>query len=214
VYVPLKNDERPAGDLTDTMMDAIADIADRYALSELRTTHDQNLVLAHVARADLVPLWRELRALGLATPNLGHLTDMIVCPGLDFCSLANAGTLTLYDQVQAKFDDIDYLHDIGEIAIKVSGCMNACGHHHVGDIGILGVEKQGKEWYQLTLGGHAGNAAAIGKRLGRALPQDDVIPAIETLMSTYLEVRLEGESFANTINRVGVSVFKETVYAS
>ncbi len=213
VYLPLKNDERPAGDLTDTMMDVIADLADRYALGELRTTHDQNLVFAHVARADLVALWRELRTLGLATPNLGHLTDMIVCPGLDFCSLANAGTLTLYDQVQARFDDIDYLHDIGEISVKVSGCMNACGHHHIGDIGILGVEKHGKEWYQLTLGGHAGNAASLGKRLGKALPQHEVIPAIDTVLNVYLSTRLHGESFAQTVRRVGVTPFQEVVYA-
>lgn len=214
VYLPLKNNERPAGDLTDSMMDAIADLADRYALGELRTTHEQNLVFAHVACADLMSLWRDLRALGLATPNLGHLTDMIVCPGLDFCSLANAGTLTLYDQVQARFNDIDYLHDIGEVAIKVSGCMNACGHHHVGDIGILGVEKHGEEWYQLTLGGHAGNKAALGKRLGKALPQNEVIPAIDSLLQTYLAIRLDSERFAETVRRVGVTPFQERVYVT
>lgn len=214
VYLPLKNNERPAGDLTDSMMDAIADLADCYALGELRTTHEQNLVFAHVACADLMSLWRDLRALGLATPNLGHLTDMIVCPGLDFCSLANAGTLTLYDQVQARFNDIDYLHDIGEVAIKVSGCMNACGHHHVGDIGILGVEKHGEEWYQLTLGGHAGNKAALGKRLGKALPQNEVIPAIDSLLQTYLAIRLDSERFAETVRRVGVTPFQERVYVT
>ena len=214
VYIPLKNDERPAGDLTGKMMDAIADLADRYSLGELRTTHEQNLVLAHVPRADLVELWRDLRSLGLGTPNLGHVTDMIVCPGLDFCSLANAGTLTLYDQVQERFDDIDHVHDIGEISIKVSGCMNACGHHHVGDIGILGVEKKGEEWYQLTLGGHAGNAASLGQRLGKALPKTEVIPAIDSLLGTYLAIRLDGETFAETVRRTGVTPFQETVYAT
>ncbi len=213
VSVPLKNADRPAGDITDELMDAVADLADRHSLGELRTTHEQNLVLAHVPVGELVELWKGLRACGLATPNLAHLTDMIVCPGLDFCSLANAGTLTLHDRVLARFDDIDYVHDVGEIAIKISGCMNACGHHHVGDIGILGVEKGGEEWYQITLGGHAGDAAALGQRLGKALPQDEVVPAIERILEAYLDVRLNGESFHDAVLRLGVSPFKETVYA-
>jgi len=213
VYLPLKNDERPAGDITDAMMDQVATLAERFSLGELRTTHEQNLVLAHVPVASLEALWRQARAIGLATPNLGHLTDMIVCPGLDFCSLANASTLTLYDQVQARFDDLDYVHDIGEISVKVSGCMNACGHHHVGDIGILGVEKSGEEWYQLTIGGHAGDAAAIGRRLGKALPQHEVIDAVERLLQTYLAERLDAESFHDAVRRLGVEPFKERVYA-
>jgi len=213
VYLPLKNDERPAGDITDTMMERVAELADRFSLGELRTTHEQNLVLAHVPLHELEALWKAARGIGLAVPNLGLLTDMIVCPGLDFCSLANAGTLTLYDRVQARFDDLDYLHDIGEISIKVSGCMNACGHHHVGDIGILGVEKNGEEWYQLTVGGHAGDAAAIGRRLGRALPQDEVVGAIERLLDAYLAQRLERESFHDAVVRLGVEPFKERVYA-
>ena len=213
VAVPLKNAERPAGDITAELMDAVADLADAHSLGEVRTTHEQNLVLAHVPVAELVALWRGLRAVGLATPNLAHLTDMIVCPGLDFCSLANAGTLTLHDRVMARFDDIDYVHDVGEIAVKISGCMNACGHHHVGDIGILGVEKQGREWYQITLGGHAGDAAALGQRLGKALEQDAVVPAIERILETYLSLREDGESFHRAVNRLGVEPFKETVYA-
>ena len=214
VSVPLKNAERPAGDVTADLMDAVADLAEEHSLGELRTTHEQNLVLAHVPVTSLVELWRGLRAVGLATPNLGHLTDMIVCPGLDFCSLANAGTLTLHDRVMARFDDIDYVHDVGPISVKVSGCMNACGHHHVGDIGILGVEKGGREWYQLTLGGHAGNAAALGRRLGKALEQDAVVPAIERILETYLNLREGGESFHGAVNRLGVEPFKETVYAA
>lgn len=213
VAVPLKNAERPAGDITSELMDAVADIAEAHCLGELRTTHEQNLVLAHVPVEALPDVWKRLRAIGLATPNLGLLTDMIVCPGLDFCSLANAGTLTLHDRVQARFDDIDYVHDVGELAIKVSGCMNACGHHHVGDIGILGVEKQGQEWYQITLGGHAGDAAALGRRLGKALPQHEVVPAIERILDTYLAVRDAGESFHDAVVRLGVDPFKETVYA-
>lgn len=213
VHVPLKNGERPAGDITDTLLEAIGDLAERYSLGEARTTHEQNLVLAHASLAELPALWRELRTLNLATPNLHRLTDMIVCPGLDFCSLANASTLTLYDQVQQRFDDQDYLHDIGEIAIKVSGCMNACGHHHVGDIGILGVEKNGEEWYQLTIGGHAGNDAALGQRLGKALPHDRIIDAVEHLLDTYRAERLDGESFHDAVKRLGVQPFKERVYA-
>ena len=214
VSVPLKNSDRPAGDVTADLMDAVADLAEEHSLGELRTTHEQNLVLAHVPVSSLVELWRGLRAVGLATPNLGHLTDMIVCPGLDFCSLANAGTLTLHDRVMARFDDIDYVHDVGPISVKVSGCMNACGHHHVGDIGILGVEKGGQEWYQLTLGGHAGDAAALGRRLGKALEQDAVVPAIERILETYLALREDGESFHGAVNRLGVEPFKETVYAA
>ena len=214
VSVPLKSADRPAGDVTAELLERIAELADRHSLGEARTTHEQNLVLAHVPVADLVALWRALRELNLATPNLGLLTDMIVCPGLDFCSLANAGTLTLYDRVQARFDDLDYVHDVGEISVKVSGCMNACGHHHVGDIGILGVEKGGEEWYQITLGGHAGDAAALGRRLGKALPQDEVVPAIGRILDTYLAVREPGESFHGAVLRLGVEPFKETVYAA
>jgi len=214
VYVSLKAPGQPAGDITDRQMDIVAELAERFSLGEIRTTHEQNLVLAHVPVDALFDLWRELADAALATPNIGHLSDMIVCPGLDFCSLANAGTLSIYDQIYAHFDDLDYLHELGDISIKISGCMNACGHHHVGDIGILGVEKGGEEWYQLTIGGHAGNDAAIGRRLGRAIPKPDVARAVAKLLDTYVARRESGESFHDAVDRLGVEPFKETVYAT
>ena len=214
VHLSLKTPAQPAGDITAAQMERVADLADRYSLGEVRTTHEQNLVLAHVPVNELFALWRELGAAQLATPNIGLLTDMIVCPGLDFCSLANAGTYAVYDQIQDRFDDLDYLHELGEIAIKVSGCMNACGHHHVGDIGVLGVEKGGVEWYQLTIGGHAGDAAALGQRLGKAIPKAEVADAVGHLLDTYLAHREPGESFHAAVKRLGVAPFKETVYAT
>lgn len=214
VYVSLKAPGQPAGDITDKQMDIVADLAERFSLGEIRTTHEQNLVLAHVPVDALFELWNALKDAALATPNIGHLSDMIVCPGLDFCSLANAGTLTIYDQIYAHFDDLDYMHELGDIAIKISGCMNACGHHHVGDIGVLGVEKAGEEWYQLTIGGHAGDKAAIGRRLGKAIPKPDVARAVGKLLDTYVAHRETGESFHDAVERLGVEPFKETVYAS
>ncbi|MDB3935980.1 nitrite/sulfite reductase [Granulosicoccus sp.] len=214
VYVSLKAPGQPAGDITGDQMAALAAIADRVSLGEIRTTHEQNLVLAHVPVADLFSLWTELKDLKLATPNLGKLTDMIVCPGLDYCSLANAGTLEIYDQIYKHFDDLDYLHELGDISIKISGCMNACGHHHVGDIGILGVDKGGVEWYQLTIGGHAGNTAALGQRLGRAIAKHEVAGAIEQILTAYIELRDPEESFFDSVQRLGTAPFKESVYAT
>ena len=214
VLVSLKNNEQAAGDATSEQMRAIADLADQYSLGEIRSTHEQNLVLAHVPIVHLFDVWNALKKLNLATPNIGKLTDMIVCPGLDFCSLANAGTIAIYDQIYARFDSIDYQHSLGDLSIKISGCMNACGHHHVGDIGILGVEKSGEEWYQLTLGGHAGNEAALGKRLGKAIPKAEVADAIERILETYIEQRnSDEETFQQVVKRAGVQPFKENVYA-
>lgn len=214
VYLSLKSQTLPAGDATAAQMRAIADLADTFSLGEIRSTHEQNLVFAHVPVDALHALWKALQALELATPNIGRLSDMIVCPGLDFCSLANAGTLTIYDQIYARFDAIDYQHELGEISIKISGCMNACGHHHVGDIGILGVEKNGEEWYQLTLGGHAGDAAALGKRLGKAIPKHGVAAAIGKILDTFVALREPQETFNQAVGRLGVAPFKETVYAA
>ena len=214
VHLSLKTPEQQAGDITAAQMESVAELADRYSLGEIRTTHEQNLVLAHVPVADLFALWKALTEARLATPNIGLLSDMIVCPGLDFCSLANAGTYAIYDQIQDRFDDLDYLHELGDIAIKVSGCMNACGHHHVGDIGVLGVEKGGEEWYQLTIGGHAGDEAAIGQRLGKAIPKSGVADAVGHLLDAYLAHREPGESFHAAVKRLGVAPFKETVYAA
>lgn len=214
VYISLKAPGQPAGDITSEQMERLADLADQYSLGEIRTTHEQNMVLAHVPVTELFNLWNQLKSLKLATPNLGKLTDMIVCPGLDYCSLANAGTLEIYDQIYKHFDDLDYMHELGDISIKISGCMNACGHHHVGDIGILGVDKGGVEWYQLTIGGHAGNTAALGQRLGRAIAKDQVAQAIDQLLHTYVEIREPEESFFDTVQRLGTTRFKESVYAA
>ena len=214
VYISLKAPGQPAGDITSEQMEELANLAERFSLGEIRTTHEQNMVLAHVPVNALFELWNELKDARLATPNLGKLTDMIVCPGLDYCSLANAGTLSIYDQIYKHFDDLDYLHELGDISIKISGCMNACGHHHVGDIGILGVDKGGVEWYQLTIGGHAGNTAALGQRLGRAIAKSDVAQAIEQILQAYVELREPEESFYNTVQRLGTTPFKESVYAT
>lgn len=213
VIVSLKAPGVPPGDITADEMDALAGLADRFSFGQLRATHDQNLVLADVRDADLFELWQGLSRNRMATPNIGTLNDMICCPGLDFCSLANAGSIPIAKQINEKFDALDYLYDIGEIQLKMSGCMNACGHHHVGHIGILGVEKRGEEWYQLTLGGSAGNDAALGERLGAAIEKERVADVIGEILGVYLEHREEGERFIDTYRRVGLAPFKERVYA-
>ena len=195
-------------------MDNIADLSDQYSFSEIIVTHDQNLVLPHVKQGDLFSLWQALDKQNLATSNIGLLTDMICCPGLDFCSLANAGSIPIAKQINEKFDDMDYLHDIGDIKIKMSGCMNACGHHHVGHIGILGVDKKGEEFYQLTLGGSSENDASLGDRLGPAIAKTEVANVIGKLLDVYIRLREENERFLDTYRRVGIDPFKENVYAS
>jgi sulfite reductase (NADPH) hemoprotein beta-component len=212
VFVSLKAPKMAPGDATDVQMDAVADIAEQYSYGEIVVTHDQNLVLANVKQADLYSVWQALNEQNLATPNIGLLTDMICCPGLDFCSLANAGSIPIAKQINEKFADLDYLHDIGEIKVKMSGCMNACGHHHVGHIGILGVDKKGAEFYQLTLGGTAENDAALGDRLGPAIAKDKVADTIEKILDVYVEQRIEEERFLDTYKRLGIAPFKERVY--
>jgi len=214
VFISLKMPGIPPGDVTDTQMEFIADLADQYSASEIRATHDQNLVFAHVKQGDLYALWTALKSQNLATPNIGLLTDMICCPGLDFCSLANAGSIPIANQINKKFDDMDYLHDIGDIQIKMSGCMNACGHHHVGHIGILGVDKKGEEFYQLTLGGSPSNDATLGDRLGPAIAQREVADTIGKILDVYVEHRHEDERFLETYRRVGIEPFKQRVYNS
>lgn len=214
VVISLKAPDIPPGDVTDEQMDHIADLADQYSFNELVVTHDQNLVFTNVKQADLFSLWKKLSEKNLATPNIGLLTDMICCPGLDFCALANAGSIPIAKQINDKFNDLDYLHDIGEIKIKMSGCMNACGHHHVGHIGILGVDKKGTEFYQLTLGGSAENSASLGDRLGPAIAKEEVANVIGKLLDVYVEQREESEPFLDTYRRVGITPFKESVYAS
>jgi len=220
VTLSLKKTGVPPGDATCEQMDAIADLADRYSGGELRVSHEQNLVLADVRQADLVAVWREARALGLATPNLGLLTNIISCPGGDFCALANAKSIPVAEAIQRRFDDLDYLHDIGELDLNISGCMNACGHHHVGHIGILGVDKNGEEWYQIEIGGNQGELrpglkAALGKAIGPSFARAEVPAVIERLIECYLAHRdSDAERFIDVVNRIGIAPFKEHVYGN
>src|SRR5258706_12925107 len=214
VTLSLKKTGVPPGDATAEQMDAIADLADRYSFGELRVSHEQNLVLADVRQSDLAEVWREARRLGLATPNLGLLTNIIACPGGDFCSLANAKSIPVAEEIQRRFDDLDYLHDSGELALNISGCMNACGHHHVGHIGILGVDKNGEEWYQIEIGGNQ-SPASLGKVIGPSFARADVANVIERLIETYLGLRdSESERFVDVVHRAGVEPFKKNVYAN
>jgi sulfite reductase (NADPH) hemoprotein beta-component len=212
VTLSLKKTGMPPGDATDAQMDAVADLAGRYSFGELRVTHEQNLVFADVRQDRLQALWRELKLLGLATPNIGLLTNIIACPGGDFCSLANAKSIPVAESIQRLFDDLDYLHDIGELDLNISGCMNSCGHHHVGHIGILGVDKNGAEWYQVTIGGSQ-SPAALGKVIGPSFAQHDVPWVVERLIEVYLAAReSEAERFVDTVHRIGIEPFKERVY--
>jgi sulfite reductase (NADPH) hemoprotein beta-component len=214
VFVSLKRHGENPGDITSDQMEAVAALADRFSFGMIRVPHNQNLLLGDVRQDDLPLVWQELRGLGLAMPNIGTLTDMIACPGLDFCSLANAGTLNVAKQIQQRFDDLDYLYDLGDIEIKMSGCMNACGHHHVGHIGILGVDKHGEEWYQITLGGSVNGFTALGEVIGPSVPQSEVAPTIERIVEVYRADRNEGERFVDMVHRVGIKPFKERAYAT
>ena len=206
----------PSGDITESQMDALADLADEHSFGELRGTYQQNLVFADVQTNRLYELWQQLAALHLARPNINTLTDMIVCPGWDFCSLANATTHNIAEQIEKQFNDLDYLYDLGEIRLNMSGCMNACAHHHTGDIGILGVDKKGEYWYQISLGGNSSNDAKLGKILGRAVPTDAVATTIQKIIDVYLEQRVSNdndvEGFGELIDRIGITPFKEKVY--
>jgi sulfite reductase (NADPH) hemoprotein beta-component len=212
VTLSLKKTGVPPGDVTSDQMDAIADLADRYSSGELRVSHEQNLVLADVRQRDLAALWREARALGLATPNIGLLTNIISCPGGDFCALANAKSIPVAQAIQERFDDLDYLHEIGELDLNISGCMNACGHHHVGHIGILGVDKNGEEWYQVEIGGNQA-PASLGKVIGPSFARADMPDVIERLIQCYLDWRdSDAERFVDVVHRIGIQPFKERVY--
>ncbi|WP_445372252.1 nitrite/sulfite reductase [Methylomonas sp. HW2-6] len=214
VYISLKAPESPPGDITAEQLEAVADLADQYSFGEVRSSHRQNLVLADVKQSDLFALWQKLDALKLATPNIGTVTDIICCPGLDFCSLANASSISVAKELNSKLDDIDYIHDIGDIKINMSGCMNGCAHQSVGHIGILGVDKHGEEWYQITLGGSSENEAAIGERLGPAVAKSDITTAVTDILDVYVQQRLEDEAFLQTVKRVGLEPFRERVYAN
>jgi sulfite reductase (NADPH) hemoprotein beta-component len=214
VTLSLKKTGVPPGDATAEQMDFVADLADRYSFSELRVTHEQNLVLADVKQSDLIELWKEAKAHGLATPNIGLLTDMICCPGGDFCSLANAKSIPIAGAIAERFDNLDFQHDIGEIELNISGCINACGHHHVGNIGILGVDKDGNEWYQVSIGGAQGNESSIGKIIGPSFSAQQMPGVVERLLEVYVRDRIEDERFIDTVRRIGVTPFKDYVYAS
>ncbi len=201
------------GDVTDKQLETIADLADRYSFGELRATHNQNVVLTDVIESDLFELWQQAKESGLATPNIGTINDMICCPGGDYCSLANAKSIPVAEAIQRKFSDLDYVYDLGDLELNISGCMNACGHHHIGHIGILGVDKKGKEWYQIQLGGSANKNASLGKVLGPSLSRDQITDGIEKLLDVYVENRIADESFLNTYQRIGIEKFKERVYA-
>jgi sulfite reductase (NADPH) hemoprotein beta-component len=213
VNVSLKAPGEVPGDCSSEQMDALADIADRYSHSEIRVTHEQNLVLPHVRLDDLAAVHTALKAAALATPNINLASDIIACPGLDYCTLANARAIPVAQAIASRFVDTDLTERIGELKIKISGCINACGHHHVGHIGILGVDKKGEEFYQITLGGSGAEDASLGSLLGPAIPYDQVVPAVEALVKTYLRERRETERFLDTYRRVGLTPFKEAVYA-
>jgi len=214
VTLSLKSTGVAPGDVTDKQLDMIADLADRYSFGEVRNSHEQNMILADVEQSRLFELWHELRELGVATPNIGLLTDIICCPGGDFCSLANAKSIPIAEAIQRRFDDLDYLFDIGDLDLNISGCMNACGHHHVGHIGILGVDKKGAEFYQVSIGGSSGRDTTLGQILGPSFAQDDMPDVIEKIIGVYVEQRNEDEQFLDTFRRIGIDPFKERVYAA
>jgi sulfite reductase (NADPH) hemoprotein beta-component len=196
-------------------MDAIADLADRYSFGEIRVAHEQNLVLPHVAQRDLPALWRALDDIGLATPNVGLVSDIIACPGLDYCSLANARSIPVAEEITRRFRNLELAHSLGRLHINISGCINACGHHHIGHIGILGVEKNGEEYYQVTIGGRADEGAELGTVLGPAVPYGEIADVVEDIAAAYLELRERpDEQFIHTVKRLGVDPFKERVYAA
>ncbi|SMF05991.1 nitrite/sulfite reductase [Pseudogulbenkiania subflava] len=203
----------PPGDVTSAQMRAVADWAEQYGFGEIRVSHEQNLILPDVRQRDLYALWQEAEAAGLATANIGLLTDVIACPGGDYCSLANARSIPVAQAIQARFQNLDFLHDLGELSLNISGCVNACGHHHLGNIGVLGVDKNGEEWYQVTLGGNQGLEAAIGKVIGRAFRAEEMPDVIDKIVATFCTHRAGDESFSETYTRIGLAPFKERVYA-
>lgn len=214
VTISLKATGFAPGDISAEQLELLADLSDTYSFGEARSTHQQNLVLADVPTACLLEFWERLQAAGLATPNIGYLTDIICCPGGDYCALANAKSLPVAEAIQSRFEDLDYVYDLGPLELNISGCMNACGHHHIGHIGVLGVDKKGQEFYQVCLGGSQAKDASIGKILGPSFQQADMPDVIDTILSTYVTLRQEEETFLDTYRRVGIEPFKERVYAS
>ena len=212
VSISLKPKDVPPGDMRSDQMRRLADLADQYSFSEIRTTHEQNLLLAHVKKTDLFALWQELKDVGLATPNIGKLTDMICCPGLDYCNLASASSISLAKDIQDRYEGTDRLYQIGEVKLKMSGCVNGCAHHHAGHVGVLGVSRDGEEYYQILLGGSAADDASIGKWVGRALNKEETVDAVDAIMDVYLEQRQPEETFLETVRRIGNEPFFHRVY--
>jgi sulfite reductase (NADPH) hemoprotein beta-component len=212
VTISLKPIGGVPGDASDIQMDALADLMDQYGIEEIRVSHEQNLVLPHVRKRDLPAIFARLSELGLATPNAGLITDIIACPGLDYCDLANARSIPIAQDISKRFEKLDRQHDIGELKIKISGCINACGHHHAGHIGILGVDKKGVEFYQLQLGGSGAEDASIGDIMGPGFPIDEIGPAVERVVDHYLKARNDGERFLDTYRRIGMEPFKNVAY--
>lgn len=214
VTISFKQTGVAPGDVTEQQLDYLATLADEYSFGEVRVTHHQNVVLADVRQDQLFALWERLRSCSLSSPNLDLLTDIICCPGGDFCALANAKSIPIAESIQRRFDDFAELQDIGELRVNISGCMNACGHHHVGNIGILGVDKKGEEFYQISLGGSSRNEAALGKIMGPAFAQEEIPDVIGKIVKVYKSHRENGESFLDTYHRIGMDPFKEEVYAN
>jgi sulfite reductase (NADPH) hemoprotein beta-component len=212
VTLSLKKTGVPPGDLSADQMDLVAALAERFSFGELRVSHEQNLILADVRERDLLPLWRRAREAGLATPNVGLLTNIVCCPGGDFCALANAKSIPVAEAIQRRFDDLDYLHDVGELDLNISGCMNSCGHHHIGHIGILGVDKSGSEWYQVAIGGEQGVNATLGQVIGPSFAAAEMPGVVASLVETYLAIRHADERFVDTVHRAGLAPFRAGVY--
>lgn len=212
VNISLKPEGLPPGDITADQMEDLADLAETYSFDEIRATHEQNLVFAHVKQSELFELWRELGEIGLDMPNIGKVTDMIACPGLDYCALANARAIPLAQRISKRYADLDKQFDLGELKLKISGCINACGHHHVGHIGLLGVDRRGEEYYQVTLGGSGAEDAAIGNIIGPAFSSEDVVDALEAVIGVFVELRNGKERFLDTYRRVGATPFKTRLY--
>lgn len=209
----LKKTGVPPGDVSDRQLEQLADLAEQYSFGELRVTHQQNVVLADIRQDQLFELWQAIRPMGFATANLGTLTDIICCPGGDYCALANAKSIPVAEAIQRRFDDMDYVYDLGDIDLNISGCMNACGHHHVGNIGVLGVDKKGEEFYQISLGGSSQRDASLGKILGPSFAREEMPQVIEKIINVYVDNRTEEETFLDTYRRIGIDPFKERVYA-
>ena len=214
VTISLKPHGGIPGDASADQMDVLADVADRFSFGELRVSHEQNIILPYVQKAQLAPLFEMLDQHGLSSANAGLLTDIIACPGLDYCALANARSIPIAQKISKRFDDYERIEDVGDLKIKISGCINACGHHHAGHIGILGVDKKGVENFQLLLGGSGAEDASLAKILGPGFDEDGIVDAVETVIQTYLQQREAGETFLDAYRRLGPGIFKEAVYAT